>query len=273
MTRTAIAVAAHPDDIEFFMSGTLMHLAAADYEIHYMNVANGCCGTTQYDAETIAGMRQQEGMSAAASIGAVFHESVCNDLEIFYDKPTLSKVASVMREVAPEIVLTHAPSDYMEDHMNVSRLAVTAAFSRGMPNFPVDPPREPVSGKVTIYHAQPYSNRGPLRQLVVPDLFIDTTEVIERKVAMLALHKSQKQWLDESQGHDSYLETLRQLDEEVGRMSGAFRYAEGWRRHLHPRLLQRTRRSTTRSPGRKCARRNREGIINERRSHGCRHRR
>ena len=26
---------------------------------------------------------------------------------------------------------------------------------------------------------------------------------------------------------------LRDMDEELGRMSGMFRYAEGWRRHLH----------------------------------------
>ncbi len=231
--KTAFAIAAHPDDIEFFMSGTLMRLSDAGYEIHYMNVANGCCGTTQYDAETIARMRREEAMSAAASIGAVFHESICNDLEIFYDKPTLARLASIVREVAPEILLTHSPADYMEDHMNTSRLAVTAAFARGMPNFPVDPPRDPVEDVVTVYHAQPYSHHDPLRRPVEPDLFVDTTDLVERKVAMLAKHISQKRWLDESQGHDSYLETLRELDRQCGEMSGRFEYAEGWRRHLH----------------------------------------
>lgn len=231
--KTAFAIAAHPDDIEFFMSGTLMLLKDAGYEIHYMNVANGCCGTNQYDAETIARMRREEAINAAESIGAVFHESICNDLAIFYDKPTLAKVASVMREVAPEIVLTHSPSDYMEDHMNVCRLAVTAAFARGMPNFVVDPPRGTVDQIVTAYHAQPYSHHDPLRQPVQPDLFIDVSDVVERKVDMLACHKTQKQWLDESQGHDAYLETLRDLDRQCGAMSGKFEFAEGWRRHLH----------------------------------------
>lgn len=231
--KTAFAVAAHPDDIEFFMSGTLMHLAAAGYEIHYLNVANGCCGSSRHDAATIARIRREEAICAAASIGAVFHESLCNDLEIFYDRPTLLRLASVMREVAPEILLTHSPSDYMEDHANTCRLAVTAAFSRGMPNFPVDPPRPAVANKVTVYHAQPYSNRDPLRQVVEPEMFVDVTGVEDRKVAMLACHASQKQWLDESQGHDSYLQTLRDLDEEVGRMSTLFKCAEGWRRHLH----------------------------------------
>ena len=43
--KTAIAIAAHPDDIEFYMAGTLLLLKRAGYEIHYMNVANGNCGS------------------------------------------------------------------------------------------------------------------------------------------------------------------------------------------------------------------------------------
>ncbi len=233
MTKTALAIAAHPDDIEFLMAGTLLRLREAGYEIHYWNLANGCCGTTQYDANTIAAMRRQEGMNAAAAMGAVFHKSICDDLAIFYDRPTLAQVAAVIREVAPTIVLTHSPSDYMEDHTNACRLAVTAAFTRGMPNFPTDPPREPRPGKVTVYHAQPYSHRDPLGNLVEPKLMVDVTSLQEQKRQLLALHVSQKAWLDESQGLDSYLDTLSSLDAEVGRMSCVFEYAEGWRRHLH----------------------------------------
>src|SRR5689334_7878316 len=114
----AIAIAAHPDDIEFLMSGTLMLLRANGYQIHYWNLANGCCGSSKYDAATIARIRREEAYAAARAIGATFHESICNDLEIFYDRKLLGKVASVIREVAPEIVLTHSPIDYMEDHTN-----------------------------------------------------------------------------------------------------------------------------------------------------------
>jgi LmbE family N-acetylglucosaminyl deacetylase len=230
---TAFAIAAHPDDIEFFMSGTLMLLKDAGYDLHYMNVANGCCGTTEYDAETIARLRLAEAQAAAQYLGAVFHGPICPDLEIFYDRATLFRLSSIMREVAPDIVLTHSPADYMEDHMNTSRLAVTAAFARCMPNFPVDPPREAVFNNVTVYHAQPFSHRDPLRRLVEPDFFVDVTGVIGRKVEALARHATQKKWLDQSQGHDSYLNTMREMDEECGRMSGLFAYAEGWRRHLH----------------------------------------
>ncbi len=121
----------------------------------------------------------------------------------------------------------------MEDHTNACRLAVTAAFARGMPNFPTDPPRPAVTQNVTVYHAQPYSHRDPLGNLIEPGLVVDTTELIELKKKMLAKHVSQKQWLDESQGVDSYLDAMAALDAEVGRMSSLFEYAEGWRRHLH----------------------------------------
>jgi LmbE family N-acetylglucosaminyl deacetylase len=231
--KTAIAIAAHPDDIEFLMSGTLMLLRKAGYEIHYWNLANGCCGSSKHDGPTIARIRREEALAAATAIGATFHESICNDLEIFYDQPTLAKVASVIRQVAPEIVLTHSPVDYMEDHTNACRLAVTAAFARAMPNFPTDPPRPAFGGAVTVYHAQPYSHRDPLGKLVEPELVVDTTDLIDYKKRMLAKHVSQKLWLDESQGVDSYLDALAELDAEVGRMSCIFKYAEGWRRHLH----------------------------------------
>ena len=230
---TALAIAAHPDDIEFMMAGTLMRLKDAGYDVHYWNLANGCCGTTQYDAATIARLRREEGMAAAKFLGATFHESICDDLAIFYDRPTLAKVASVVRKVDPNIVLTHAPVDYMEDHTNACRLAVTATFARGMPNFPVDPPRRHVETKVTVYHAQPYSNQTPLGEPVRPELFIDVSDLQDQKKAMLACHATQKKWLDESQGHDSYLAAMASLDAQVGQMSGKFAYAEGWRKHLH----------------------------------------
>lgn len=231
--KVAFAVAAHPDDIEFVMSGTMMHLKEAGFELHYLNVANGCCGTTQYSREEIAAIRREEARAAAAYLGAHFHESLTNDLEIFYDKPTLTRLASIMREVRPGIVLTHSPADYMEDHVNTCRLVVTALFTRGMPNFPVDPPRAPTLDSAVIYHAQPYGNCDGLRRPVEPDLFVDVSMFQTQKAEMLAKHESQKRWLDESQGLDSYICTMRQLDAEVGKMSSVFSAAEGWRRHLH----------------------------------------
>lgn len=230
---TALAIAAHPDDIEFLMSGTLIRLKDAGYEIHYWNLADGCCGSAVTNREQTAAIRREEALAAANSIGAIFHDSICHDLEVFYELANLQKVASVIRDVAPRIVLTHAPIDYMEDHTNTCRLAVTAAFTRGMPNFSVLPPREPCFGDVTVYHAQPYPNRDPLGQVVRPAFAVNVTDLDARKRTMLACHASQKQWLDESQGVDSYLDAMTAMAAEVGAMTGVFAQAEGWRKHLH----------------------------------------
>jgi N-acetylglucosamine malate deacetylase 1 len=231
--KRAFAVAAHPDDIEFVMAGTLLLLGRAGYELHYMTIANGCCGSTEHDAAATAEIREREARDASRSLGATFHSSLTDDLAIFYDRPTLARLAAVMRDVAPEILLVHSPDDYMEDHMNACRLAVTAAFARGMPNFPTDPPRPTADQPVTIYHAQPHGNRDPLGQLVRPNLFVDIASVLDEKAASLACHRSQQKWLDASQGFGSYIETLKSLGREVGAMSGQFEFAEGWRKHLH----------------------------------------
>ena len=44
---------------------------------------------------------------------------------------------------------------------------------------------------------------------------------------------SQKEWLDASQGMDSYLIAMDEMSEEVGKLSGKYQHSEGWRRHLH----------------------------------------
>ena len=49
----------------------------------------------------------------------------------------------------------------------------------------------------------------------------------------LAAHRSQKDWLDKSQGMDSYLISMDEMSAEVGKQSGKFAHAEGWRRHSH----------------------------------------
>lgn len=232
MTRRAFAVVAHPDDIEFMMAGTLILLHAAGYEIHYMTVADGACGSTVHDGPTTAAMRRAEAMAAAALIGAVYHPSIAPDMGVFYDAPTLRRMAAVMRAVAPTILLTHPPVDYMEDHMNTCRLALSAAFARGMPNFATEPPQPPVTAPVTVYHALPYGLRDPLRRPVMPEYFVDIGGVLAMKREMLAAHRSQKEWLDASQGIDAYLAHMEAMSRAVGALSGRFAYAEGWTRHL-----------------------------------------
>jgi N-acetylglucosamine malate deacetylase 1 len=230
---SALAIFAHPDDIEFVAAGTLLMLAERGWQIHYFNLCDGCCGSVHLDARTAAAVRLAEARQAASLLGAVFHPPICHDLELTYTVPLLRKVAAVVRESAAEMVLTHSPLDYMEDHMAACRLAVTAAFAQGIPNLETDPPRAAVHQEVTVYHAMPHGLRDPLRQRVRAGSYVDTGSVHELKRVGLAAHASQKDWLDASQGMDSYLDAMDGMSRDVGRLSGRFQHAEGWRRHLH----------------------------------------
>jgi LmbE family N-acetylglucosaminyl deacetylase len=233
MTKIAMAIAAHPDDIEFMMAGTLILLGDAGYKLHYMNVANGSCGTAVYDRDEIVAKRTQEARNASAMIGATFHPPFVNDIEIFYEHSLIQKVCAVVREVDPEILLLPSPQDYMEDHMIASRIGVTAAFCRNMRNYPTDPPTSPIDSDMAVYHALPYGLQDQLRQPIQPDFFVDITSVLDRKREMLACHESQRGWLDDSQGVDNYLNSMIEMSRRVGELSGKFEYAEGWRRHSH----------------------------------------
>jgi len=233
MSKRVLAAAAHPDDIEFMMSGTLLLLRQAGYEIHYLNIGNGDRGSAVYDRAETARIRRQEAMTSAASIGAVFHDSLCSDLEILYTPELLAKAAAVIREIEPEILLVQSTVDYMEDHTNAVRLGVSAAFCRGMMNLISDPPRPAVNGDITVYHALPHGLHDPLRHLVQPEFFIDVTTEMKTKRDMLACHRSQKEWLDASQGMDSYLLEMEKETAQCGKMSGRFAHAEGWTRHWH----------------------------------------
>jgi LmbE family N-acetylglucosaminyl deacetylase len=229
----ALAVAAHPDDIEFMMAGTLLLLADAGWTIHCMNLSSGNLGSLTLPPVRIARIRRREAQAAAQLMGAVWHPPICHDLQIFYDDRTLRRLTSVVRDVDPSVVLTHSPQDYMEDHMSAARLAVTAVFARGVPGYRATPRRSPVLTDVTIYHAMPHGLCDSLRRRVVPGAFVDTTSVQDRKRAALACHESQRGWLDATQRMDSYLRTMDDFARTLGSLSGKFRYAEGWRRHLH----------------------------------------
>ncbi len=233
MSKVAFAVAAHPDDIEFMMAGTLLLLGQAGYELHLMTLANGSCGSATLGAEEIAAIRREETRKAAELVGVHHHAALVDDLEIYYTSELVRRVCAVVRQVGAEILLVPSPQDYMEDHTNTSRLMVTAAFCRNMRNFLTIPPVDGVDVECALYHCQPYGLIDQVRKPVVPDFYVDVESTLSKKRDMLACHVSQKEWLDASQGIDSYIHMMEEQTAKMGEGSEKFKYAEGFRRHSH----------------------------------------
>jgi len=231
--KTVLAVGAHPDDIEFLYSGTLLLLKQKGWDIHLWNLANGSAGSKTLGPEAIAAKRWEEACASARIAGATMHPPLFQDLGIFYDAPSLARVSSVVREIDPSIILTHPPSDYMEDHQNTCRLLVTAAIAKGIPNFAVDPAREAKHGPVALYHAPPLGCRTGLNETVFPTLFVNIESVVQDKVRMLLAHESQMDWLRQTQTMTSLEEVVLAESRAVGKLSGVFPCAEAFTPHDH----------------------------------------
>lgn len=225
--KVAIAIGAHPDDIEFGMAGTLFLLNMAGYETHYLTIANGNCGSLELSAKEIAEIRNKESKNAAIILGAKFHEPLCDDFNIFINPELQCKLCDIIREVQPDIVLTQSPEDYMLDHENTAELTASAVFYRAMRNSFPDSKVAPTLKSVRIYHAQPHGNRDKFNKFIYPDMLIGVDIVMDVKEAALKAHKSQDDFLRRQQGIDAYV-TMKTLNKETARDSD-YKYAEGWR--------------------------------------------
>lgn len=231
MQKTVLAVAAHPDDIEFAMAGTLLMLQERGWEVHYLNLGSGSGGSAERSPAEMERIRKREAKAACASAGFAWHAPITRDLTILYTPEQLARVVSTVRQVKPSVILTQSLQDYMEDHQNTARLAATAGFCKGSTNAPCKPARPLFSGVTVVYHALPHGLRDAMGKLQHAGIWVDVSAKMEAKTAMLACHASQGQWLADTQGMDSYTQHMVDFTAAMGRMSGKYPFAEGWRRH------------------------------------------
>jgi LmbE family N-acetylglucosaminyl deacetylase len=192
----------------------------------------GDCGSAELPAEEIARTRRGEGARAAALLGAAYHCLEERDLLVFYNEPALEKVTRLLRQVRPRIVLTHSPADYMLDHEMTSTLVRAAAFGAPVPNFAAGRGHGPALEHIPhLYYCDPVEGKDALGREVEPAFCVDVSGVIDTKVAMLACHASQRDWLLKHHGMDQYLEAMRAWGARRGRSCGVA-FAEGYRQHL-----------------------------------------
>jgi LmbE family N-acetylglucosaminyl deacetylase len=229
--NVVLTLMAHPDDAEFLTGGTLAHLAARGWEVHIASATPGDCGSSTLGPEEIAAVRRHEGARAAAVLGGTFHCLERRDLRVRYDDETVAAACGLLREVRPRLLITHSPSDYMIDHEEISRVARAVAFSAPVPNAPAPPGSRPLEAIPHLYYADPAEGKSPLGDPILPSILVDITEVVEKKLEMLACHASQREWLRAHHGMDEYLESARRTSEERGRLAGRGA-AEGFRQHL-----------------------------------------
>jgi len=227
--RAVLCIAAHPDDIEFTIAGSVARWTRDGRVVDFCLVTTGGAGTNEYtpDGAGLVPRRERELHEAARILGV--REVVLLGYTDGVVEPTLGlrrDLTRVIRRLRPDVVVCSDPTvryygnEYMNhpDHRAVASAALDAVFpsseTRGIFTELLTEGLEPHKVKeVLISGADP------------ADTWIDVTETMETKVAALRAHVSQVgpgDWVDA---------LLRAWGKRDGARVGVA-YAEAYRRMI-----------------------------------------
>ena len=210
----ALAIGAHPDDVEFGCGGTLAKWAAAGCEVHHLVLTDGSKGTWDPHADTAAlvARRRDEQREAARRLGAtgdvVFLGEIDGELG---ESPLLvSDIARVIRRLRPQVVLGHDPWKRYRlhpDHRHAGFLTCDAIVAARDPHF------FPEHG---IAHHRP--DTLLLWEADEPDHGEDVSSSIDAKIAALLAHESQFESTMKATDHDALVEFERRIRQRLGEL-------------------------------------------------------
>ena len=217
----ALAIGAHPDDVEFGCGATLAKWAAAGCVVHHLVCTDGSKGTwdPSADVEALVARRQTEQREAARRLAGdhagevVFLGYV--DGELGSDLEARSRVALAIRQLRPDVVLGHDPWKRYRlhpDHRHAGLLACEGIVAARDPHF------FPEHG---IAHHRP--QHLMLFEADEPDHLEDVSEWVDLKLAGLEAHESQfestMKAVDDSQ-LDAFRDRIRSRLVELGAAHG-----------------------------------------------------
>ncbi len=218
-----LAIGCHPDDIEINCAGTLAKYVANGDRVTMCHVANGNMGHKIIEPEELRIIRRDEARASAAILGVEIISCDVDDLAVYEGSRELrDKLIDVIRHVQPDVIITHAPNDYMCDHVAVSRAVFDASFAASCGHYATGLGRGGDFDKVCpIYYMDNLAGVGTL-----PTMYVDVTGHIDTKLAMLECHVSQMKWMREHD-HIDFADMVRTCARYRGYQCGAG-YAEAF---------------------------------------------
>ena len=215
-----LAIGCHPDDIEINCAGTLAKCVKRGDNVTVCHVCNGNLGHVIIQPDELAEIRKNEAIKAGSLAGIKVVTCDIGDLMAYESsKEQRDKVVDIIREAQPDFIITHAPNDYMPDHVAVSRLVFDASFAASVPHYE--------SGVSTPSQVTPIfymDNLGGNEFL--PTEYVDITDEIDLKLEMLECHESQLKWMREHDNID-FADMVKTISKYRGYQCGAT-YAEAF---------------------------------------------
>lgn len=185
----ALAVGAHPDDVEFGCGATLAKWAAAGTVVHHLVLTDGSKGSwdPECDVVELVETRQREQRAAAARLGGtgevVFLGHIDGELEHRVD--VVRAVAREIRRVRPGVVLGHDPWKRYRlhpDHRHAGFILTDAIVAARDPHFLREDP-------APLEHHRP--DALLLWEADEPNHVEDISAHLETKLRALRAHESQ----------------------------------------------------------------------------------
>jgi LmbE family N-acetylglucosaminyl deacetylase len=184
---SALAIAAHPDDVEFGCGATLAKWASEGSVVHHLVCTDGSKGSwdPSEDTDALISLRQDEQRAAAKALGATGEVVFLGhtDGELQAGLAERAQVARVIRELRPVVVLGHDPWRRYRlhpDHRNAGLLAVEGIVEARDPHF---------SPEMGVPHWRPTTLL--LWEADEVDHVEDVTSFVDAKLAALLEHRTQ----------------------------------------------------------------------------------
>ena len=158
-----LAIGAHPDDIEFGCGGALIKYADRGHRLFLLIMTEG-------DLGGLPDTRSAEQCAAQAILGAqAIYWGGYEDTFLQVNKDIITKIEDVIRRVQPDLIFCQHPDDTHQDHRHLAQAVISA----------------------TRYIRNVLFYEGPTTQNFNPQIFVDISDSLDRKIEALEAHRSQ----------------------------------------------------------------------------------
>jgi bacillithiol biosynthesis deacetylase BshB1 len=175
-----LVVAAHPDDAEICVGGTILRAVQAGRRVGIVDVTHGEMGT-----RGTAEDRARETEAANRLMGlSVRYNLEQPDGRVQGTLEAREELAAIVREHAPDVVLAHHTEDLHPDHRAAGELARAAWYLAGLTRMAEERGSAPARRPARIYHYMGHVG-------FEPTFVVDIGPVWERKVELVRCYASQ----------------------------------------------------------------------------------
>lgn len=171
--KSVLAVGGHAADMEFSAGATIAKYTAAGAHATILHLTAGEMGHPRLSGEEYAKQKIAEANRAAAILGAEARFLPYPDAGLPRNDEVAYQIVDVIREVRPDVVITHWKGSFHSDHINAHYNTLQALFYAGLPAIKRAHPAHTPS---SVLFAENWEDMDDY----VADLYLDVTDVYDR---------------------------------------------------------------------------------------------